>query len=60
MIPVSNKSISGVVSVSVPSTEKSVVGYGEAWFQLGSRQRPDAFLTLDPTQRPSAPRRWGT
>lgn len=60
VIPVSNTSISGVVSVSMPCTEKSVLGYGEAWFQHGSRPRPDAFLTLDPTQRPSAPRRWGT
>lgn len=61
MIPVSNKTtISGVVSVCMSTTEKSVVGYGDAWFQHGPRLRPDAFPTLDPTQRPSAPLRWGT
>jgi hypothetical protein len=63
VIPMSIKSFSGVVLACVPngqlvSAEQFVGGFGMPWYQHGSRLRPDALLTLDPTQRPSAPRRW--
>ena len=52
------KSFSGVVLARAP--EQFVGEIAMAWYQHGSRPRPDALLTLDPTQRPSAPRRWAT
>ena len=55
MIRVSIESISGVSSACAYRSERSVLGV--AW-QHGPRPRPDALLTLDPTQRPSAPLRW--